>query len=263
MKHGVFTVGFRLAFAVALIAVTGCSRDDGESDLDVQKHAAHAKDKPKPKGSYDPREAAKRAAKIRAELPVEEEEDLTDLSAADWAIRDEMQSALDAENRQLVLELTEKVRKTVSHPVVRRDAVRVLGWFGADVLDALLAFAADSDKGTAKDARDLLATAIDGIEEDGSKAAAIVKCMAVVEDADTLDELATQISSLERPLELATILKVVECGNPKAVARAREAYKFLTDSQFVDRATAVKWLCDNALEGEDLSVVTNAPSSTK
>ena len=263
MKDSAVAVGLRVVLALVIAAAVGCSREEGSGEAGDTRAAVSRKGKPAIKGSYDPHEAAKRAVAIRAALPVEEDESMEPLSDAEWAVRNEMQAALDDENLPRVLELVEKVRKTATHPAVRRDAVRVLGWFGAEVLDQLLVFSQDAEKGTAKDALELIATAIDGIDNEEKKSAAIVKAMTALKDDVTLDELATQIASLERPLELATILKVVECGNPKAVAKGKEAYKFLTDTPFVDRETAVKWICDNMLDGEDLSAVTNAPPLKK
>ena len=78
------------------------------------------------------------------------------------------------------------------------------------------------------------------------------------DDASAVME--AKIKSLEQAVERA-----IQEGKDhnEAVAKAKEAYKFLTDTPFVDRETAVKWICDNMLDGEDLSAVTNAPPLKK
>ena len=58
-----------------------------------------------------------------------------------------------------------------------------------------------------------------------------------------LEEISGEYIGVDEKLAVNSLLRIIEAGgSEQGIAKAKETYEFVTGDEFVDRATAEKWL---------------------
>lgn len=128
---------------------------------------------------------------------------------------------------------------------IRQAMVDTLGWFGQKALGELLPFMADADEDVAESARNEWEMGVSEIEDKAEKLGMISLVMGVMTDEDFLESVSGEYIGVDEKLAVESLLAVVEGGgSAEGIAKAKETYEFVTGDEFVDRATAEKWIAE-------------------
>lgn len=152
-----------------------------------------------------------------------------------------------------------------ANPAVREATVEAYAWQGAEMLPELTPMMADPDSGVAEAARDAVGTQLDDMEDPVLRletAAAYVNTFAsnadvrqmfsdklvasasdIIEaDDDTKSAQAAARENRNRVVEI--LADIIENGDPKAAATARESYAEITSEDWVSSDEAKRWASD-------------------
>lgn len=160
---------------------------------------------------------------------------------------DAIQSALDEEDYQAVVKAVEDALKE-KNPQVRLKAVEALNWFGHRSVVELVKFLSDPDEEVSGAANDALVLAMDGFDdsEAGGKADVIRTVLSgeTVLNDDSVTMLAGQLKGIpDEALAAETAAKIMVSGcSAKVAEEMKEAYRFITDEDYVDEKTAEAWV---------------------
>lgn len=175
-------------------------------------------------------------------LDGEDDEDEVKQTPEEKRLAEAIEKALDNEDFELAKSC---VRQAVACriPEIRQAMVDTLGWFGQKALVELLPFMADADEDIAESACNEWEMGLSEIEKDSEKLAMVGLVMGVMTDEDFLESLSGEYIGVDEKLAVESLLSVIEGrGSAEGIAKAKETYEFVTGDEFVDRATAEKWI---------------------
>ena len=196
--------------------------------------------KPKRKASRRTRPEAARSVAANAVAEEEEEED--DLSPEDRKLNDAIEEALDKEDLAAIRALSAKALNAASAEV-RQSMVDALGNFGVKALPELTPFLADADEDVRESAMNEWSVAVSSIENESEKLGIVELAMNVLTHEDSLETISGEYIGADEKLAVESLLRIIEAGgSEQGIAKAKETYEFVTGEEFVDRATAEKWV---------------------
>lgn len=154
---------------------------------------------------------------------------------------DDIHDALNDEDVELAIELAKLAVKS-KNTEVRSEMVDTLRWFGDKVMPELLMFIDDPDEGVKMDATAAYQQAIYDIENDEDKAKIIEISMCNLNDADALEEIASELIGMDDLLAVQTLINVID-GESKTGRRiAKETYETVTGEEYTTFEAAEAWI---------------------
>ena len=160
------------------------------------------------------------------------------------ALAKRIEKSLDDENLEAALACA-KEALNCKNAEIRQAMVDTLGWFGEKALPELTPFLADPDDDVRESAMNEWSMAVSGIEDDAEKIGTVELAMQVLTGEDELDDISGEYIGVDEKLAVESLLRIIEAGGSKqGVAKAKETYEFVTGDEFVDRATAEKWIAE-------------------
>lgn len=169
------------------------------------------------------------------------EEAFEDMTAEEERLVDTIHDALNDEDQELAIELAKRAVKS-KNPEVRSEMVDTLRWFGDKVMPELLMFIDDPDEGVRMDATAAYQQAIYDIEDDNEKALVIEISMRNLNDADALEEMASELIGMDDLLAVQTLVNVI-AGESKTGRRvAMETYETVTGEEYTTFEAADAWI---------------------
>lgn len=163
----------------------------------------------------------------------EEAGDDSELSEAMKAIFEELQAALDVEDKKRVISLVKKLQTMDEWPddipqSVKMKALDALGWFGASGIAEAVGFLADSDT-------EVVETAIEKFEEmlsdcdlgDVGVASILKQIVKVVHDEDALDTFFMEMNNMRPTVKAQLTLDICDSGNADAIRVLDENMEFI------------------------------------
>lgn len=169
------------------------------------------------------------------------EETFDDMTAEEERLVDTIHDALNDEDQELAIELAKQAVKS-RNPEVRSEMVDTLRWFGDKVMPELLMFIDDPDEGVRMDATAAYQQAIYDIEDDREKALVIEISMRNLNDADALEEIASELIGMDDLLAVQALVNVIG-GESKAGRRvAMETYETVTGEEYTTFEAADAWI---------------------
>ena len=203
---------------------------------------AAADDKPKRKASRRARPAATDWKTTKGGVVDADVEDDDDLSPEDRKLRDAIDDALEKEDLAAVRALSAKALNSGSAEV-RQEMVDALGNFGVKALPELTPFLADADEDVRDSAMNEWSVAVSSIENESEKLGIVELAMHVLSNEDSLETISGEYIGADEKLAVESLLRIIEAGgSEQGIAKAKETYEFVTGEEFVDRATAEKWV---------------------
>ena len=238
-----------LVAAFIIFGVINLSRGGGTQEKQPERVTLHeAKPdvtKAKKKRIKPIRKVRPVVSKVQQNQTVEEDDDDDpEMSPADAALLEKIGKALDDEDLAAARALSSDALGS-ENASVRQAMVDALGWFGVKALPELTPFLADPDEDVRESAMNEWSVAVSEIEEDGAKAEVVEMAMYVLTDEDALESISGEYIGMDEKLAVESILRIIEVeGSEAGVAKAKETYEFVTGDEFVDRATAEKWIAE-------------------
>lgn len=170
-----------------------------------------------------------------------EEETLT---VEEKKLYDDIQEALDSENRKSIIELCKRVNKS-SKRELRAQAVNALGWFDVATMTELTQFLDDPDEDIASDALMQWEEALNQIESETARVRIVVKAMDALTSEEALDQISMELNSVDEKLAIDALNQIINSKNPAAVDKGKEVYEFITGEAYSGPEAANKWLQEN------------------
>lgn len=176
-------------------------------------------------------------------------------------IVNELQEALDANDRTKVLLIIAKFRAPVSQggldsyvsKELRGKAVEALGWFGSASVTDLLEFMADQDSEVSEDAFAKFEQALDDWDMgDRERSQILQEVSKVMTDADRIDSLLFNLNNMRNSVKAETVAGILANGTPEAQNLMKEQVEFYLDMDVEASAEGVKkWKDANPDESTD------------
>jgi len=161
---------------------------------------------------------------------------------AERALAARIEKALDDEDLPAAVACADAAQKCAVADI-RQSCVDALGWFGGKALPELVPFLADADEDVRDSARSEIATAIADIEDEAARIGLVERIMAVLEDADFLEDISNEYLGVDEKLAVESLIRIITDGAAAAgVAQARETYEFVTGEEWTDAAAARRWI---------------------
>lgn len=176
-----------------------------------------------------------------------EEETLT---VEEKKLYDDIQEALDSENRKSIIELCKRVNKS-SKRELRAQAVNALGWFDVATMPELTAFLDDPDEDIASDALFQWQEALTQIESDKDRVRIVMRAMDALTDENALEQISMELNSVDEKLAIEALKQIINSSNPACADKGKEAYEFITGEKYTNPAAADKWLKENYTPPEE------------
>ena len=249
-----------LAFTVAAIAVATwfywpSSSEPDDITVDKFGRRVHL-DRNSRRKSQSPREAVREAMKS-VKLPKKARKRppkplfkviFEHLNPADKRLAEKVQSALDEENLEAVIAVSEQAMKS-ENPEVRQHAVEALGWFGPEALPELTGAMADPDPDVSQAAENAWEVGLADVEDPASKIEIAAATMATLANPEHLITIGGQFTgavaeyvdmeddeavAAERRLAVVQLLADIIDGEvPKACSDgAKEVYEDVTGEEW-------------------------------
>ena len=224
----------------------------------------------KPKPKKKPRKAAKapKAKPTARRLPIDaastnivDDADESALTAAQKALLDELQDALDDESLRRVAKIVEKIQDQYRKggdqavpPYMREQAVEALSWFLPDSLAELIGFMADSNPEVLEDVMKNFTEGIDDAELSDRELAAIFKKVApVIEVDDAIDAILMGIENdMRNSVAVDTYKEIAKTGSTAIKQRLAESMQDFTGEDDISTADQLdSWLKENPDDEDD------------
>ena len=182
-----------------------------------------------------------------------------DMSAADRALYDAVQEALDAEDFARTRAAALRAYRS-ANPDVRLQAVEALGWFGEKALVDLVPMMGDANEDVAQEAANAWEGGLAEVEDTSLKLAFARTALKGISDANALTMIGAQFSSAATELvdaaegdeasrlrveAIQTLVDLMDQpGSPKRAEVARELYEEITGHGWISLDEAERYLQD-------------------
>ena len=179
--------------------------------------------------------------KVKSASPVSSDVDADELTEEEERLVDTIHDALHDEDLELSIELAKRAVSS-KKPEVRSEMIDTLRFFGDKVLPELLMFIDDPDDGVKMDAMTAYEQAIFDIEDDREKAKVIEISMQNLNDADALEEIASELIGMDDSIAVQTLVNVIGGRGKTGQRIARETYETVTGEEYTTFEAAESWL---------------------
>lgn len=186
-----------------------------------------------------------------------DEDEESKLSADQKALLDEIRKVLDAEDRDGLIRIVQKMQKSDEWPdgipvAIRKAAIEALGWFGRDCLPEMLGFVADSDAEVRETVYESYEQSLFEANGDLELSQLIVAASKVINDFDAMDSLLMWLNDMRPSRQKDTIIDILKNGTPEAKKAAIEAAKFITGDDDADTPEEMEaWYNDPSGDNKD------------
>ena len=185
---------------------------------------------------------ASSSRRVRPKPVLFEDDEDDEFTPEERRLSDRIEDGLDREDVGAVIACVDAAL-ACTNTEVREAMVNALGWFGVKGMAALTSFLGDPDEDVRESAMNEWSMALSEIEDDGERIGVVETAMAVLSDEDALEDISGEFIGVDDKLAVESLLRVIEGGgSAEGVAKAKETYEFVTGDEFVDRATAEKWI---------------------
>ena len=190
------------------------------------------------------------------------------LTAAQKALLDELQEALDDESLRRVAKLVEKIQEQYRKggdeaipPYMREQAVEALSWFLPDSLAELIGFMADSNPDVLEDVMKNFTEGIDDAELSDRELANIFKKIApIIEDDDAIDAILMGLENdMRNSVAVDTYKEIFKTGSEEIKKRLVESMQDFTGEDDISTPEQLDaWLKENPDDEDDEEFYGNA-----
>jgi len=181
-------------------------------------------------------------------------------SAKDRAIAKKIQDAQDADNREAVFKAAEEALSS-KNAEVRQAAVEALSLQGEAAIQPLLNFVGDSNKDVAESAYRAWDDAVDGIDAEVYKMAAVREVLQRVNNEEHVKTAVSKIETFDRERAIRELAKLAQEGG-KVSKAAKESYEQVTGEAFESWEAAELKALAIARENAEAEGDSNAASDT-
>ena len=190
-----------------------------------------------------------------------EDDDEKALSAAQRALLDELQEALDDESLRRVAKIVKNIQDEYRKggdaavpPYMREQAVEALSWFLPDSLAELIGFMADSNPDVLEDVMKNFTEGIDDAELSDRELAEIFKKIApLIEDDDAIDAILMGLENdMRNSVAVETYKEIFKIGSEAIKSRLVESIQdFTGEDDITTPGQLDAWLKENPDDEED------------
>lgn len=158
---------------------------------------------------------------------------------------DELNEAMLDDDVEIVGEVANEMANN-PNPVMRRNAVEAISWFGDEGLPELAQYMTDPDSTVAELARERWSIGISELESDKEKVALSKLAILSVDDEDAISDYMSDLSMANDDLEIMqALVDIIEEGSPLAAKAAKEQYESMTTDEWRGFDYAEAWLKEN------------------
>ena len=167
------------------------------------------------------------------------------LTKEESAFLDELNEAMLEDDVEIVGEVADEMASN-PNPVMRRNAVEAISWFGEEGLPELAQYMVDPDPTVAELARERWSIGVSELESDKEKVALSKLAILSVNDADAISDYMSDLSMANDDLEIMqALVDIIDEGGPLAVKAAMEQYESMTSEEWRGFDYAEAWLKEN------------------
>lgn len=199
--------------------------------------------------------------KLRRRLrPLMVEEDLSHLTVEQRADVKTIQTALDNNDFNSVLAVTQKMQQSKDWPdkipiELRKEALNSLSWFGIKALPEVTGFLADAEPEIVEEAVTAYENLISDANGDSELQQIVLAASYTVNDAGSMESIMMELNNMRPSVAVSTIKAVWESGTEAAKAALPDAIEFLTGEENITTPEALdEWYNDPSgdnMDGED------------
>ena len=187
-----------------------------------------------------------------------DDDDESNLTEVQRSLIEAIRAALDAENKDEVLKLVQRLQKSPEWPdgipkSIKMAAIEALGWFGASCLPELAGFLADGDE-------EVVQAAVDKYEEMLSdfdlsareRSEILIQASKVINDADAIDSMLFELNHMPNSIAVETIKRLMIEGNTATKQVLPENVEFFTGEENMNTFEKLdEWLKENPDDEDD------------
>ena len=187
-----------------------------------------------------------------------DDDDESNLTEVQRSLIEAIRAALDAENKDEVLKLVQRLQKSPEWPdgipkSIKMAAIEALGWFGSSCLPELAGFLADGDE-------EVVQAAVDKYEEMLSdfdlsareRSEILIQASKVINDADAIDSLLFELNNMPNSIAVETIKRLMIEGNTATKQVLPENVEFFTGEENMNTFEKLdEWLKENPDDEDD------------
>ena len=240
--------GASCALVALLVALKVADSPDGEAQSPDSSEAARSR-------SYISEPAIRRQPAVRGGVarrakPVldfgdgDDDADDDSRTPAERSLAERIEKALDEEDLKAALACADEAQR-FGVADIRQAMIDTLGWFGGNALPELVPFLADPDDDVRESARGYMTMSLSDMENDADRIGVVESVMKVLDDEDFLEEVSGEYIGIDEKLAVESIMRIISAdGSPNGVAKAKEAYEFVTGDEWTDAAAAARWIAE-------------------
>lgn len=210
-------------------------RGDGDSPAVLRKAAPGAKASHRAKGQRirEQRGGHRQGFREKPKLKVAMEDGEVAMTPAYKALLDEVQAALDAEDRKRLIKVVQQMQDSDEWPdglptSLNLAAVEALRWFGASAAPELVGYLGSSNSEVVDSATEAMMDALSDFSlSDTERSSLLLGFVKVVGDADTLDSMMMELDNMRPTVRAKTGMAIFESGNKAASDALLENIEFL------------------------------------
>ena len=187
-----------------------------------------------------------------------DDDDESNLTEVQRSLIEAIRAALDAENKDEVLKLVQRLQKSPEWPdgipkSIKMAAIEALGWFGSSCLPELAGFLADADAEVVQSAIDKYDEMLSDFDlSDHERADILVQASKIITDADALDTMMFELNNMRHSVAIETIKRLMIEGNAATKQVLPENVEFFTGEENMNTFEKLdEWLKENPDDEDD------------
>ena len=159
-------------------------------------------------------------------------DDAVKMSDAYKALLVEIQAVLDADDKQGLIKLVQRMQDSNEWPdgipkSLHLAAIEAMKWFGVSIAPELIGYLGSSDQEVVESTLDAMLEAIsDSSISDSERSSMLLNYVSVVKDADTLDMMMMELDNMRPTIRAKTAMSIYESGNAAAIKVLNENIEF-------------------------------------
>ncbi len=206
-------------------------------------------------------DAVKGFPKVRRGKPgfVLDDDDESKLTEVQRKLIEAIRAALDAENKNEVLKLVQRLQKSPEWPdgipkSIKMAAIEALGWFGNSCLPELAGFLSDSDPEVVESAIDKYSEMLSDAElSDYERSEILIAASKIIDDPEAMDSMMFEVNNMRPSVAVNTFKTMWQEGNAATKQVLPDNIEFYTGEENIDTPEKLdEWLKKNPDdEGDD------------
>lgn len=183
-------------------------------------------------GKFAPGNRAAAEAKAKPKFSEALNDDAVKMSEAYKALLVEIQAVLDADDKQGLIKLVQRMQDSNEWPdgipkSLHLAAIEAMKWFGVSIAPELIGYLGSSDPEVVESTLDAMLDAIsDSSISDSEKSSMLLNYISVVQDADTLDMMMMELDNMRPTVRAKTAMSIYDSGNAAAIKVLNENIEF-------------------------------------